>query len=109
MMFSILLSEIVNPPRSMVGFAGSEVVFMCETRNAPSVTWKVNGTFFSTIRPSLHGYWHVGQDTAGEPDLYTITIPARAEYNGTWVQCIASVPGGAFMESKNATVLVQGN
>ena len=93
----------------MVGFVGSEVVFTCGTRNTPSVTWKVNGTFFSSLPLSLYGDWHIDQDTAGEIDMYTISIPARSEYNGTWVQCIAIVLGGTFTESKNATLLVQGN
>ena len=107
--FLILLSEIVNPPMSMVGFAGSEVVFTCGTRNAPSVTWKINGTFFSSFPPALQGGWHIAQYTTEEIDLYTITIPVRTEYNGTLVQCIALRPGRVFNESKNATLLVQGN
>lgn len=104
-----LLSDIVIPPISMVGFVGSEVVFTCGTRNAPSVTWKVNGTFFSSLSPSLYGDWHIDQDTTGEIDMYTITIPARSEYNGTLVQCIAIVPGRSSTESENAIFLVQGN
>ena len=36
---------------SMVGFAGSEMVLTCVTTNAPTVTWKVNGTYL--IRPCM--------------------------------------------------------
>ena len=94
---------------SMVGFAGSEVVFTCGTRNAPTVTWKVNGTYFSRHDPPLHDDWRIDPKPAGDIDINTLTAQARAEYNGTWVQCIASVPGGALAESENATLLVQGN
>ena len=92
----------------MVVFTDSEAQFTCETRNAPSLAWRVNGLFLHELDPSLQTDLDTDQETVGDSGLYTITIPARAEYNGTVVQVIASVPGGEFRESGNATLMIQG-
>ena len=98
----------MTPPESVVVFTDSEAEFMCETRNAPSFAWRVNGTFLSQLDPSLRADLDTDQETVGDIELYTLTIPARAEYNGTVVQCVASVPGGEFRQSGNATLMIQG-
>ena len=100
--------EIVTPPESVVVFTDSEAEFTCGTRNAPSFSWRVNGTFFSQLDPSLRADLDPDQETVGDIDRHTLTIPARAEYNGTVVQCVASVPGGEFRQSGNATLTIQG-
>ncbi|CAI8033360.1 hypothetical protein GBAR_LOCUS18819, partial [Geodia barretti] len=38
----------------------------------------------------------------------TLTIPARAQYNGTRVQCVSVIFGVSFAESDNATLTIQG-
>ena len=40
--------------------------------------------------------------------LQTLTIPARAQYNGTRVQCLSVIFGGPLVESDNATLTIQG-
>lgn len=83
----------------------ANITVMCEV-NATSFNWKVNGTFFININnDDLHS-----DDVQLIASTYfcTLYILAKAEYNGTEVQCVASVPGGDFMESPNATVLIQG-
>ena len=99
--------EIVTHPESVTVFTDSEAEFTCETRNA-LLAWRVNGTFFSQLDPSLRADLDTAQETVGDIELYTLTIPARAEYNGTVVQCLASVPGGDIIESGNATLMIQG-
>ena len=89
-------------------FTEREAEFTCETRNAPAFTWRVNGTFLGQLDPSLRADLDTYQETVGDSELYTLTIPARAEYNGTVVQGVASVPGGDFRESGNATLMIQG-
>ena len=100
--------EIVTSPESVVVFTDSAAEFMCGTRNAPFFTWRVNGTFFSQLDPSLRADLDTDQETVGDNELYTLTIPARAEYNGTVVQGVASVPGGEFRKSRSATLTIQG-
>ena len=89
-------------------FTDSEAKFTCGTRNTPSFAWRVNGTFFSLLDPSLRADLDPDQEAVGDIDRHTLTIPARAEYNGTVVQCVASVPRGEFRESGNATLMIQG-
>ena len=38
----------------------------------------------------------------------TLTITARAVYNGTTVQCVTGDVGGVVVESENATLTIQG-
>ena len=89
-------------------FGKSTAEFTCETRNAPSFGWRVNGTFLSQLDPSLRADLVYVPQTVGDIDQHTLTIPARAGYNGTVVQCVAAVPGGEFRESENATLMTQG-
>ena len=89
-------------------FIESEAEFTCRTRNAPGFAWRVNGTFLNLLDDSLRADLDTDRETVGDTELYTLTIPARAEYNGTVVQCVASVPGGEFRESGNATLMIQG-
>ena len=93
----------------MVVFTDSEAEFTCVTRDAPSFTWRVNGTFLNLLDDSLCADLDTDQETVGDHELYTLTIPARAEYNGTVIQCLASVPGGDFRVSGNATLMIQGD
>ena len=90
-------------------FIGSEAKFTCGIRNAPFFAWRVNGTFLSQLDPSLRADLNIFLEIIGNTGVFTLTIPARAEYNGTVVQCIASVPGGTFRESENASLFIQGN
>ena len=89
-------------------FTESEAEFTCRTRNAPFFAWRVNGTFLGQLDPSLRADLDTDRETVGDTEQYTLTIPARAKYNGTVVQGVASVPGGDFRESRNATLMIQG-
>ena len=40
--------------------------------------------------------------------MENLTIPARAEYNGTKLQCLVLKFGGGLAESENVTLTVQG-
>ena len=98
----------MTSPESVVVFTDSEAEFTCRSRNAPSFAWRVNGTFLSQLDPSLHADLDTEQETVGDNELYTLTIPARAKYNGTMVQCVVFVPGREFRECGNATLIIQG-
>ena len=89
-------------------FTESVAEFTCGIRNAPAFTWRVNGTFLGELDPSLRADLDTDQETVGDIEQYTLTIPARAKYNETVVQGVASVPGGDFRESRNATLMIQG-
>ena len=89
-------------------FGNSRAEFTCLTRSAPSLAWLVNGLFFHELDPSLQADLDTDQETVEDSGLYTLTITARAEYNGTVVQCVVFGLGGAFRESGNATLMIQG-
>ena len=59
--------------------------------------------------PDIHSDLVVSEITTSEgTTVETLTIPARAQYNGTRVQCLSVIIGGPFVESDNATLTIQG-
>ena len=82
-------------------------MFTCETVGG-TLAWIVNETqrevHSAEIRRDL-----VVSETVTDDDttLETLTIPARAEYNGTRVQCGVFTFGGSD-QSENATLSIQG-
>ena len=100
--------EIVTSPESVVVFTDSAAEFTCETRNAPAFSWWVNGAFLHQLDPSLRADLDTVQEIFQDIVKYTLTITARAEYNGTVVQCVVFGFGGEFRESGNATLTIQG-
>lgn len=100
--------EIAISPESAVVFIDSAVEFTCGI-NLPFFTWNVNGSFFVELNESLRADLKTVQQTVGNNEMYTLTIPTRAMYNGTVVQCVAGTVEGVSAESQNATLLIQGN
>ena len=74
----------------LLGFE-TEAVFRCRHSTADAISWKVNGLpvqEFPNITISLSS------------QLYTLTIPARLEYNGTEVVCVALFIGGSLPDEE---------
>ena len=71
--------------------------------------WLVNGTQRSTFLPDIRIDLVVSEIITPEgTTVETLTIPARAQYNGTRVQCVSVIFGVSFVESDNATLTIQG-
>ena len=68
----------------------------------------MNGTSYNDLPPELRDDLVPGRETVGVNEVYTLTIPGRAEYNETVVQCEAGDIGGIPIESTIATLKVQG-
>ena len=83
-------------------------MFTCVSRGADYTFWRVNGTAYNDHPPELRDDLDTDQETIGGNEVYTLTIPGRAEYNGTEVQCVAGDVGGGSIESVNVTLKVQG-
>ena len=83
-------------------------MFTCETVGG-ILSWGVNGTqrevFPDEIRRDLMILSETIND--GGSTVQSLTIPARAEYNGTRVQCLVFSLSGSDL-SENATLLIQG-
>ena len=78
-------------------------VFPCIT-TSDSITWRVNGTNYSDLPPEIRSDLVSSQAMTAGVHLFTLTIPGRAEYNGTTVQCVTGHP----VENENVTLRVQG-
>ena len=95
--------EILHAPENTTVFLNQPAVFTCETRGGITL-WRVNGTQRELLLPILPDLVLSGEGTA----VQTLTIPARAQYNGTRVQCLSVIYGGPSMESDNVTLTIQG-
>ena len=80
-------------------------MFTCETRGG-AIGWKVNGTLFEGLGSNEINSKKAGNATAEDTTVETLTIPARAQYNGTRVSCLSVIPGVSFVESGNATLTI---
>ena len=106
----ILLSEILQAPESTVVYLDQSAVFTCETDGGGLTGWTVNGTILQSLPPEIRNDLHVSPTNTDEGTrVEELTIPARAEYNGTRVQCLVVIIGGSSDESENATLRIQGD
>ena len=101
-------AEILHSPESTTVFLNRSAVFTCETRGGTTL-WRVNGTQRETLLPDIRIDLVVSEITTPEGhSVQTLTIPARAQYNGTKVQCLSLIIDGSRAESDNATLTIQG-
>ena len=84
-------------------------MFTCETVGGDAATWRVNGTILRSLPPEIRSDVVVSVTNTPEGTVVEeLTIPARAEYNGTRFQCLVGIFGGSSDESENATLMIQG-
>ena len=88
---------------SLTVFINQPAEFPCVT-TSDSITWRVNGTDFIDLPPEILSDLVTGQGVVSTFHLFTLTIPGRAEYNGTLIQCVTDHPE----ENENAILRVQG-
>ena len=101
-------SEILQSPKDHTVFQEQVAGFTCETDGGLS-GWRINGTVLQELPPEIHDDLDVSVSTTAEGSRVEIlTIPARAEYNGTKIQCLVLKIGGHSAESENVTLTVQG-
>ena len=83
-------------------------MFTCETVGG-GFSWIVNGTLREVVDPEIRRDLMISEIIIdGGSTVETLTIPARAEYNGTRVQCLVFTVDGPRAESGNATLVIQG-
>ena len=100
--------EILQAPENVTVFLGQSAMFTCETEGGFS-GWRINRTVLQDLPHELHSDLRVSvTSTAQGTRVVRLTIPARAEYNGTKVQCLVGIFGGGSSESENATLKIQG-
>ena len=103
------LPEVLHAPRNQTVFLNQLAVFTCETDGGIN-GWSVNGTLLEELPLAIEMDLEITSvNTAEGTRLESLTIPAKAEYNGTTVSCFALRVGGLFMESSNVTLRIQGS
>ena len=70
--------------------------------------WRVNGTQLEPLLPEIRSDLVISEVSSEGTTVEILTIPARAQYNGTRVQCVSVIFGVSFVESDNATLTIQG-
>ena len=105
--FCLSSAEILHAPESTTVFLNQSAVFTCETRGGATL-WRVNGTQRELLPDILRDLVISEITTPERTTVQTLTIPARAQYNGTRVQCVSLVHGGSSVESDNVTLTIQG-
>ena len=100
--------EILHAPESTTIFLNQSAVFTCETR-VGITSWRVNGTQREILLDEIRSDLVVSESPVpGGTTVHTLTIPVRAQYNGTRVQCLSVTIGGPYVESDNVTLTIQG-
>ena len=106
-MYISVAAEILHAPESTVVFLDQSAVFTCETVGG-ALVWIVNGTQREVIDPEIRRDLIISETIIdGGRTVQELTIPARAEYNGTRVQCLVFSLSGSD-QSENAMLLNQG-
>ena len=99
---------ILRHPENTTVFLDQAAVFICET-DGGIAGWKVNGTrlegYSSEIREEIE--LSVTNTDVGST-VETLTIPARAEFNGTRVLCAVVKVGVFSVESETVIMNIQG-
>ena len=107
--YLIMFPEILRAPENATVFLDQSAEFTCETDSGLS-GWRINRTLLQDLPPEIRSDLRVSvTSTAEGSTVEVLTIPARAEYNGTRVQClVVTYFGGGSSESENATLKIQG-
>ena len=105
----LIAPDVLLDPRSKNVFLDQSAVFKCETTGGIT-SWIINGTLIELLPPEIHrDLSETGINTPIGTRLENLTIPARAEYNGTRVQCVVITEDGlSSVLSENATFYIQG-
>ena len=107
MLYIITPAEVLQPPRNITVFPDETARFTCEVTGG-HFTWALNGKSIPDIVSTpLFGDQHTSLTASedGNP-LLILTITARAEYNGTTVECL--VNGGLSGQSEVVSLCIQG-
>jgi len=105
-----VLTVIKEPPQDVTVFLGSQntLDFACITDTTTSVFW-VNGTTGEKL--SLEHPEDVSMSSEERDDgsvVHTLTIAVREENNGTVLECVAVDTEAQRIETRKATLLIQG-
>ena len=100
---------IVDPPENVTVFIDQSAVFTCET-DGGLPGWRVNGTLLHDLPRQIREGIHIEErNTDHHTTIEMFTIPAKAGYNETKINCLSAEVDGPFVESETAILKIQGN
>ena len=101
-------AEVVESPSDVTVFLHQTAEFSCKI-NGGSIYqyWRMNGTAYHLLPSDIRDDLDTDLETVGDNEVFILTIPGRAVYNGTRVQCVVG-GGGDERESEIATLNIQG-
>ena len=91
---------------NIIMFQDWTATFTCEVSHG-FTSWAVNGKPRAELSPQLQRDVHTSSETESRNPQFTLTIKARAEYNGTTVQCLL-FGNGFYDQSDTASLIIQG-
>ena len=100
---------IVTHPVDRTVFLNDAALFTCLTDIDYTAHWRLNETDYDDLPSQLQHDLIINSESTTEFfGVFSLTILARAEYNGTRVQCVAESDDGHSVVSDNATLTIQG-
>lgn len=105
---SSLYTEIIIHPQDTTILPNQTATFKCVANGADSTTFKLNGTGFGDLQQTIKNDCNVMMGVNGTLIERTLNIKNASKYNGTRVQCMAYKFEGVLVESKIATLTIQG-
>ena len=89
-------------PSAVIVFLNDRGSFTCDTIGGDFTTWRVNGTSVQNrdVKDVDHFIFN---------GSFTLTIRARAVYNGTTVQCVTGYFDSVSVKSEIVTLTIQGS
>lgn len=100
-------TEISSGPQNIVATEGDVAKFVVSANNSTRFHWRVNGTYRYDLPIHIRDMTSTDTVTENGSLLYTLTLPATQLFNGSTVQLVI-FNGDHFVESGNASLLVQG-
>ena len=105
----MLITEFLKTPETQTVNIGSDATFECQFPSALSIGWLFGGVGVNQIRESAMDFT---QDNYRESDsgllVYTLTVLARPEYNGTAIVCAAASFTQPPQNSTPAILIIEG-
>ena len=95
---------ILQAPKDTTVFVNQKAKFTCETNGADYTNWRLNRTSGSDLSSGVVGDTNI----TGDNSVSTLTILARAVYNGTIVECVTGDAGHDPVMSDIVTLIIQG-
>ena len=89
-------------------FLRDGVFFTCLTQGSSTTYWRLNETDYDDLPGQLQHDFLLSSTSTALSEVIELMTQARAEYNGTRVQCVAKSDDGHSVVSDTATLTIQG-